>query len=326
MAASAAEILRLRDELESRFGRAILPATGPVLERFDGFRTGIAAIDGLLPNGVARGTLSLWTGEAGAGRTAALRALVLHSCGEGARVAVVDAGLTLDATFACTPAGPVEGLWVVRPPGAGHEAEGPWAAEALLRAGVFDLVILDGCGLDTTQAHRLRALARDRNAAVVVAAAGKRKAERGKRNYEQGAAAVHRPSAPNSLHPPALPPRSRGVIRGRVIEQAPAIPEETHLHTIDSGDGSGRAPSFLFPHSSFLDVRADVRLEFRRVGCAAGEGLMPGGRFRGRARVALAKQTSIAPATGEREVEVVHEPADRLRTHTPAPDRSAGGR
>jgi hypothetical protein len=68
------------------FGRAILPGAAPVPERFDGFRTGIAAIDDLLPDGVQWGPLSLWTGEATAGRTAALRALALHSCVAGARV------------------------------------------------------------------------------------------------------------------------------------------------------------------------------------------------------------------------------------------------
>jgi len=174
MAASAAQVLQLRSDLEARFGSAILPSTAPDVEVFEGFRTGIHAIDGLLPHGLQRGTISVWTGEASAGLTAALRALVLHSCGEGARVAVIDAALTLDASFGCTPAGPVAGLWVVRPPDAADGEQGAWAAESLLRAGVFDLVVLDGCPVEAVQAHRLRALARERNAAVVVSTAGNR--------------------------------------------------------------------------------------------------------------------------------------------------------
>jgi hypothetical protein len=320
MVASAAEIGRLRNELEARFGRAILPAAPPETERSAGFRTGIAAIDALLPNGVARGTLSLWTGEATAGRTAALRALALHSCGEGATVAVVDAGLTLDATFACTAAGPVPGLWVVRPPDAARTAEGPWAAETLLRAGVFDLVILDGCTLDAAQAHRLRALARERDAAVVVSMAGKRKEERGKRNSEHAFTSVHDASAPLKPCRSTFQYVSMHRKRGK-----PAPAEETNIHPADFVSG-GVESSFLFPLSSFLDFRADVRLEFR---CAEGiqaSGLMPGGRFRRRARVRLAKTTTSAPAGGEREVEVVHDPTDCLRSHIPAPDRSPGGR
>jgi hypothetical protein len=295
MVTSTAEIDRLRSELESRFGRAILPGGAPAPERFTGFWTGIAAIDALLPSGIARGTLSLWTGEATAGRTAALRALALHSCGEGATVALVDAGLTLDATFACTPAGPVPGLWVVRPPDATRTSEGPWAVEALLRAGVFDLVILDGCAPDATQAHRLRALARERDAAVVVTVG----------NREQGA---KRASARSSTGNSAPPFSYRGG-GGELLFPV---------------SWKGRRTGEGVPSS--LPFRADVRLEFRRVEGIGMDGLMPGGRFRGRARVRLEKPMASAPAGGEREVEVVHEAADCLRSHTPAPDRSPGGR
>jgi hypothetical protein len=303
MAAHAAEVDRLRSELETRFGRAILPASAPAAERFDGFRTGVAAIDSLLPHGIPRGTLSLWTGEATAGRTAALRALVLHTCAEGATVALVDAGLTLDASFACTPAGPVEGFWVARPPDPEHEAEGAWAAEALLRAGVFDLVILDGCGLDAARAHRLRTLARERNAAVVVTKnEGRGKREEGRGTATAVAACQERPAS--------------------------VVGHETSLWREFGRTGEHRRSevflSSLFPLPSSLPFRADVRLEFRGAAGVRAAGLMPGGRFRRRMWVVLAKHGTSAP--GEREVEVVHEPADCLRTHRPAPDRSPGGR
>jgi hypothetical protein len=281
MASSAAEIGRLRDALQARFGSAVLPAGAPAVERFPGFGTGIAAIDALLPGGVPRGMLSVWLGDTTAGRTAALRALVLHACGEGARVAVVDAGMTLDAGFACTAAGPAEGVWVARPPSGGRAAEGAWAAEALLRSGAFDLVILDGCLPDAAQAHRLRALARERDAAVVVTAGNRE----------------------------PLPPLTRPA-----GEQGTGT---THARAVSP------VPCSLFP----VPFRPDVRLEFRRVEAIGERGLRPGGRFRRRARVRAERGGGGGSfGGGEREVELSHEPADRLCTHTPAPDRSTGRR
>ncbi|MBA4156672.1 MAG: hypothetical protein H0X65_04260 [Gemmatimonadetes bacterium] len=265
MAASTAEVRKLRGELEARFGGAIRPAGAPAPERASGFLTGVAALDRLLPGGVPRGAISLWTGERTSGRTAALRTLVLRACAEGTSVALVDAGRTLDATFGCTPAGPVEGLWVVRPPDPDRAREASWAAEALLRAGVFGLVVLDGCMPEPTQAHRLRALARERDTAVVISA-------------------------------------EHGVWGAKQLRGSPA-PRTPHLA---------------------LPFRADVRLEFRRAQQA--RGLAPGGRFRRRTRVRLAKGDTDAPAGGEREVELVHEAADRLRPGRRLPDRSPGGR
>jgi hypothetical protein len=231
---TAPDLIRLRAELASRFGGAILPSGPPVRreEARPGLRVGVGAIDALLPGGVPRGAVSLWVGSGTTGRTAALRSLVERAGEEGAMVGVVDAGRTLDASFGSG----VEGVWVARAP-AGREREGPWAAEALLRAGVFDLVVLDGWVPQAAQAYRLRSLARERDAALVV-----------------------------------------------------------------SADEAG-APGW----------RADVRLEFRR---ARGDGLEPGGRFRGRA-VLGGERTDGR----EREVELVHDPADRLRPGAPSADR-----
>src|SRR5215218_1281066 len=172
---SAAERLdRVRGELEKRFGAAIrpLPGTAPSPGRDGGFRVGVRALDRLLPGGVPRGAVTLWTGEATAGRTAAVRALV-----ERARrhvlVALVDATLTLDAAAWCADeGGSPAGLWVARPPAPGHEDEGAWVAESLLRTGAFGLVVLDGPLPDATSAHRLRALARETGAALLVSAGG----------------------------------------------------------------------------------------------------------------------------------------------------------
>ncbi|HEV7587975.1 MAG TPA: hypothetical protein VGO40_07565 [Longimicrobium sp.] len=243
---SAAERLdRVRTELEKRFGAAIrpLPGAAPAPGR-DGFRVGVRALDQLLPGGVPRGAVTLWTGEATAGRTAAVRALV-ERARRHALVAVVDATLTLDPAAWCgEDGGSPPGVWVARPPAPGHEEEGAWVAESLLRTGAFGLVVLDGPLPDATAVHRLRALARETGAALLVSAGG-------------GAA-----------------------------------------------------------------WRADVRLEFRRAP-GAEPGLGTGARFRGRAGVRLAKDAGAR--TGEREVELVHEPTSRLPLHF-APDRRAAAR
>jgi hypothetical protein len=244
---SAAERLdRVRTELEKRFGAAIrpLPGTAPAPGRDDGFRTGVRALDQLLPGGVPRGAVTLWTGEATAGRTAAVRALV-ERARRHALVALVDATLTLDAAAWCGDEGrSPAGVWVARPPVPGHEEEGAWVAESLLRTGAFGLVVLDGPLPDATAAHRLRALARETGAALLVSAGG-------------GAA-----------------------------------------------------------------WRADVRVEFRRAPLEPGLGT--GARFRGRAGVRLAKDAGAR--TGEREVELAHEPASRLHPLHVAPDRRAAAR
>jgi hypothetical protein len=240
---AAVELEQLRAKLEERFGRVILPAglPGRAREVEPGFRIGVEALDRLLPGGVARNAVTLWTGEAGAGRTAALWSLVEGACGGGARVGVVDAGRTLDASFGCRAGERLEGLWVVRAPEGGREAEGVWAMEALLRAGVFDLLVLDGCVPDGAQGYRLRGLAREQGAALLVSV------------------------------------------------------------DLEGGRGAGG-----------MGWRADARLEFRRAGGVEGE-LSVGGSFRRRSRLR---------ATGvEREVELVHEPADRLRPGAPGRDR-----
>lgn len=174
MGALAHDLQELRDRLENRFGRAVLPLPGeaPAPER--GLRTGIEGLDRLLPQGVPRGALTLWTGEASCGRTASLRALVAHTCTTTGRgVAVVDASRTLTPAFACAAEGALPALCVVRPPAGWRGEDGGWAAEALLRAGVFELVVLDGSLPQPVAALRLRTLARENGAALVIAAEGR---------------------------------------------------------------------------------------------------------------------------------------------------------
>jgi hypothetical protein len=241
---AAVDLNRLRSELEKRFGSAIRPVPGGAPERErDGFPTGVRALDQLLPGGVPRRAVTLWTGEATSGRTAAVRALVEAACRR-TLVALVDSTRTLDPAAWCGADGhSAPGLWVARPPTPEQAMEGAWVAEQLLRTGAFGLVVLDGPVPDATEVHRLRALARETDSALLV-----------------------------------------------------SVPEA----------GSG--------------WRADLRLEFRR-GAAGAAGLSTGGRFRRSSGVRLAKGWSLR--TGEREVELVHEPTHRLHPPAFAPDRRA---
>ncbi|MDQ3606910.1 MAG: hypothetical protein M3418_12100 [Gemmatimonadota bacterium] len=166
--AAALDLHHLRTALEARFGPAILPQR--IRSARDVFATGVAVLDGLLRGGVPRAALSVWTGTGTAGRTAALRALVHHTCVSGGCVALVDSGLTLDAAFGCTSQGPLAGLWTVRPPTPADGASAAWAADALLRAGVFGLVIVDGAFPTGEQAAQLRKQARNADAALVISA------------------------------------------------------------------------------------------------------------------------------------------------------------
>jgi hypothetical protein len=243
---AAPDLKLLRANLEQRFGSAIVPLPGQAPSREQpGFRTGVAALDALVPGGVPRRALTVWAGEATAGRTAALRVLVEAACRE-VLVALVDATRTLDPASWCWDDGhSAPGLWVARPPSAGQAMEGAWVAETLLRTGAFGLVVLDGPAPAPVEAHRLRALARETDAALLL-----------------------------------------------------------------STDGAG--PTW----------RADVKLEFRRTGVGR-VGLREGGRFRRASAVGMAK--GWGARTGQREVELVHEPAARLCPDS-IPDRRAGAR
>lgn len=160
---TAPDLNHLRALLEARFPSAI-PRPGETARR--GIATGIGALDRLLPGGLPRGGLSVWSGAATAGRTAAVRVLVGSALERGLPVAVIDARRELDASAWAELPG---ALWMARPP-CPSPAEGAWAAEALLRSGAFALLVLDGVLPEATEAHRLRSLARDRDTALLCSA------------------------------------------------------------------------------------------------------------------------------------------------------------
>ncbi|MGH7546389.1 MAG: hypothetical protein ACREKI_09425, partial [Gemmatimonadota bacterium] len=167
----------------------VVPATAlPYVVR--GWRTGIEALDGILPQGVPRGRLVEWAGPRTSGKGAALASLVstVLGSGEGGRggkgvayvhavgtlaprswaLGTVSAGGVGSAARAARAAraGGAAGapFWVVRVP---DEREGWEAVDVVLRMGVFGLVVSEGAPPPKV-ALRLERLARSSGAAWVV--------------------------------------------------------------------------------------------------------------------------------------------------------------
>ncbi|HET7564341.1 MAG TPA: hypothetical protein VFJ96_05065 [Gemmatimonadaceae bacterium] len=134
-----------------------------------GLATGIDALDAALPaRGVPRGRLTELLGARGSGRTTLLRTLVEHTVAQRTWVAYIDARRTLAPRDWAHLGTASHGVTMVRPR---TPAAGAWCADVLLRSGAFGLVILDGAPPLTRQvAVRLTRLARDADAALVVAA------------------------------------------------------------------------------------------------------------------------------------------------------------
>lgn len=142
----------------------VVPATAlPYVVR--GWRTGIEALDGILPQGVPRGRLVEWAGPRTSGKGAALATLVSTVLGSGEGVAYVHAAGTLaPRSWAWGAGASVPPFWVVRVPG---PREGWQAVDVVLRMGVFGLVVSEGAPPPKV-ALRLERLARSSGAAWVV--------------------------------------------------------------------------------------------------------------------------------------------------------------
>ena len=132
MAANLAQVLTLKEALESRF-----PNAQPVAYRTAGaVASGISALDNFLPaNGLPRGRVTLWT--PGGGATAILYAAAQAVARRGERAAWIDGAGTV-AADSWQP-GPL----LLKPEG---EVEALICAEELLRSGGFGLVVLSGGG------------------------------------------------------------------------------------------------------------------------------------------------------------------------------------
>jgi hypothetical protein len=102
--------------------------------------TGIAALDATLGGGLPRGRVTELAGRRSTGRTSLACAIAAHATMRGEIVGWVDPADALDPeTALSTGIAPTRVLWV-RPR---TEHDGPRAAELLLGAGGFGLVVLD---------------------------------------------------------------------------------------------------------------------------------------------------------------------------------------
>ncbi|MEK7403289.1 MAG: hypothetical protein AABZ80_13110 [Gemmatimonadota bacterium] len=144
--------------------RALLPAPLP---QAPGMPTGMDALDdALASSGFPRGRLTEIVGATG--KLTLLRRVVDAAVARGEWVAYIDASRTL-APRDWAHLSHVEGVWMVRPP---EPARAAWCADVLLRSAAFSLVVLDSAPLVSRAiAVRLMGLARDSNAAFVVASA-----------------------------------------------------------------------------------------------------------------------------------------------------------
>ncbi len=135
-----------------------------------GLPSGIPALDALLVGGgLPRGKLTELVGPAGQGKTTVARAMALAAADAGHWVAWIDATRTC-APRDLAPLGDHDGTWVIRP---GDPARASWAADILLRAGAFGLVILDRAPLlPRAVAVRLGLLARESDAVLLALADG----------------------------------------------------------------------------------------------------------------------------------------------------------
>jgi hypothetical protein len=152
----------LKKELEDllrdrRLRREEPPLRGEDL-RHAPLRTGIAAIDDLLPEGVSRGQLSEIHGPLSSGRTGVALSLAARSTGSGALAAWIDPLDRLDPASAVS-AGVELGrlLWLRGDPEVRGRAllRAVAAAGTLVDSGVFELVVLDVAGYTPSELQRL---------------------------------------------------------------------------------------------------------------------------------------------------------------------------
>lgn len=143
----------LRSLIEQRF-----PDATPVTHRTaEPVATGIAPLDGILPNGgLPRGRLSVWLPQGGA--TGILRSACITVASTGERAAWIDGLGTISGEF--WDEGPV----LVRPANRRNSLR---AAEELLRCGGFSIIVLSGSEPAGTEMVRLSRAAREGGSAFV---------------------------------------------------------------------------------------------------------------------------------------------------------------
>lgn len=155
-------IMGARNDAALRRALSPLPAASPVPPH--GWRTGIEALDEILPAGVPRGHVTEWAGAQTSGKVAALASLASGVLGQGGEgVAYVHSAGSLDPrswSWAGAFAAP---FWVVR---VSTPRESWQALDVVLRMGAFGLVVSEGVPPPNV-ALRLQRLARSSDAAWV---------------------------------------------------------------------------------------------------------------------------------------------------------------
>ena len=145
-------------ELRETLGRRYPGAQPLVYRTAAAVRTGIEALDGMLPNGgLPRGRLTVW--RPGGGTTAVLRSTAQRVQANGERAAWIDgSGMLAGEDW--------PGGLLIRPAG---ERAGFGCAEEVLRCGGFALVVLSGVGRGMERvAGRLTHAVREGGGALVV--------------------------------------------------------------------------------------------------------------------------------------------------------------
>jgi len=122
--------------------------------------TGLNQIDHSLTKGIARQRITEWTGSSSSGKSTILRAVIKQWCLAGFDVAFIDAenklvaadwtSINQDNGAATAPN--MGKFWVIRnlEANAAHSKNYLWAADELIRANAFDVVVLDA----GTRSHR----------------------------------------------------------------------------------------------------------------------------------------------------------------------------
>jgi hypothetical protein len=150
----AARVASIQAVLAQRFPDAI-PRSGWARGTIS---TGIAALDGILPDGgFQRGRIAVWLPAPGA--AALLRSTCLRTVAGGERA------VWIDATHTVTGAGWCEGPLLIRPDGPVAALR---AAEELTRSGGFGLIVLDGVDPETTALVRVSRAAHEGGSALVL--------------------------------------------------------------------------------------------------------------------------------------------------------------
>ena len=115
--------------------------------------TGIAAVDRLIGGGIPRGGMTEIAGEASSGRTTVLQSLLAHATRKGEYCALIDANDAFDPGGAAQAGMDLSRLLWIRC--GGHTEHALKAADRIVQAGGFGLIVFDLADTDLFAARRI---------------------------------------------------------------------------------------------------------------------------------------------------------------------------